>query len=83
MVAPPPLLSIADYKSADGDHKPAVKKPHGIVTVHHLGFGNSTATCSCGWEGRRRRLKAAAEQDAWTHSILERCAVACPLVITW
>ena len=54
---------------------------HGIVSVHHYGLGRSTASCSCGWSGRRRRLVAAAEQDAWVHSMHERCAVSFPLVI--
>jgi hypothetical protein len=76
MVATAPVIDVEACKPAD-------IKPHGIVLVRNLGFASSTATCSCGWVGRRRRLKAAAKQDAWTHSILERCAVACPLVITW
>jgi hypothetical protein len=53
----------------------------GVVAVHHYGFGHSTAACSCGWTGRRRYLKAAAEQDAWMHSIDQKCAIAVPLVI--
>lgn len=55
--------------------------PHGVVSVHHYGLGRSTATCSCGWVGRRRRLMAAAEQDAWVHSIHARCVVSSPLVL--
>lgn len=66
-----------------GDHGPAEVLPHGVVAVHNLGFGHSTAACSCGWAGRRRRLKAAAEQDAWMHSMLARCDVSCPLVLAW
>jgi hypothetical protein len=31
--------------------------------------------------GRRRYLKAAAEQDAWVHSLHEKCTIAVPLVI--
>jgi hypothetical protein len=42
------------------------------------GFGHSTAACSCGWTGRRRYLKAAAEQDAWVHSMHEKCEIAVP-----
>ncbi|MDT5186938.1 MAG: hypothetical protein QOI29_5096, partial [Mycobacterium sp.] len=42
------------------------------------GFGHSEAACSCGWTGRRRYLKAAAEQDAWMHSMHEKCAVSVP-----
>jgi hypothetical protein len=54
---------------------------HGVVAVHNFGFGHSAAACSCGWTGRRRYLKAAAEQDAWVHSMHEKCAIAVPLVI--
>lgn len=36
---------------------------HGVVAVHSYGFGHSAAACSCGWTGRRRYLKAAAEQE--------------------
>ena len=53
----------------------------GVVAVQHYGFGHSTAACSCGWTGRRRYLKASAEQDAWVHSMREKCAVSFPLVI--
>jgi hypothetical protein len=53
----------------------------GVVAVHNYGFGHSTAACSCGWVGRRRYLKAAAEQDGWVHSMHEKCAIAVPLVI--
>jgi hypothetical protein len=31
--------------------------------------------------GRRRYLKAAAEQDAWVHAIHEKCDISVPLVI--
>ena len=54
---------------------------HGVVAVQNYGFLHSTAACSCGWTGRRRHLKAAAEQDAWVHSVHEKCAVSVPLVI--
>lgn len=53
----------------------------GVVAVCNYGFGHSIAACSCGWTGRRRYLKAAAEQDAWVHSMHEKCAIAVPLVI--
>ncbi|ANE80539.1 hypothetical protein A7U43_15540 [Mycobacterium adipatum] len=53
---------------------------HGTVYVYNRGFGHSTATCSCGWAGQRRRLKAAAEQDAWSHCAQQGCAVSVPLV---
>ena len=52
----------------------------GTVLVATSGIGNCAAACSCGWHGRRRYLKAAAEQDAWMHSIHRRCVVAVPLV---
>jgi hypothetical protein len=54
---------------------------HGVVAVHSYGFGHSAAACSCGWRGRRRYLKAAAEQDAWVHSMHEKCDISVPLVI--
>jgi hypothetical protein len=54
---------------------------HGVVAVRHYGFGHSEAACSCGWAGRRRYLKAAAEQDAWMHSVHDKCGIAVPLVI--
>jgi hypothetical protein len=53
----------------------------GVVAVHNYGFGHSTAACSCGWTGRRRYQKAAAEQDAWLHSMHEKCEIAVPFVI--
>lgn len=52
----------------------------GLVYVYNRGFGHSTAGCSCGWAGRRRHLKAAAEQDAWAHSARQGCGVSVPLV---
>jgi hypothetical protein len=54
---------------------------HGVVAVHDYGLARSTAVCSCGWTGKRRFLKAAAEQDAWLHSAHEKCTVSVPLVI--
>jgi len=62
------------------EHGPALHE-HGVVAVQNYGFGHSTAACSCGWTGRRRYLKAAAEQDAWVHAMHEKCAVAVPLVV--
>jgi hypothetical protein len=75
----------------DGSVAPAATPPdgsidrseQGLVSVHHLGLGNATASCSCGWAGRRRILKAAAEQDAWLHSMHDRCEVSSPLVLAW
>lgn len=54
---------------------------HGVVAVHEYGLAHRTAVCTCGWAGRRRYLKAAAEQDAWMHSIHDRCVVSVPLVM--
>lgn len=54
---------------------------HGVVAVHKLTFAYSTAVCTCGWTGRRRYLKAAAQQDAWMHSIHNKCVVSVPLVM--
>lgn len=53
----------------------------GVVAVHDYGFAHCTAVCTCGWTGRRRYLKVAAEQDAWMHSIHDSCVVSVPLVI--
>jgi hypothetical protein len=64
-----------------GDLPPPDVLELGVVAVHNYGFGHSTAACSCGWSGRRRYLKAAAEQDAWMHSIQQKCDIAVPLVI--
>jgi hypothetical protein len=54
---------------------------HGLVAVHNFGFAHLSAACSCGWTGRRRYLKAAAEQDAWVHAMHEKCEISVPLVI--
>lgn len=53
----------------------------GITAVYNRGIGHSTAGCSCGWSGVRRRLKAVAAQDAWTHCIRQGCEVSVPLVL--
>jgi hypothetical protein len=53
----------------------------GVIAVHRHGFGFSVAVCSCGWTGHRRLLKAAAQQDAWVHSMHQKCRVSVPLVI--
>ncbi len=66
-----------------GDFEFSQQEAHGVVSVHNLGFGSSTAACSCGWAGGRRRLKAAATQDAWAHCLLDRCSVSSPLVVVW
>jgi hypothetical protein len=65
----------------DGDQCWPDVLAHGVVAVHSYGFGHSSAACSCGWTGRRRYLKAAAEQDAWVHSMHEKCDISVPLVI--
>jgi hypothetical protein len=54
---------------------------HGLVAVHNYGFAHLAAACSCGWTGRRRYLKAAAQQDAWVHAMHEKCDISVPLVI--
>jgi hypothetical protein len=56
---------------------------HGVASVHNLGFAHSIAACSCGWAGRRRHLRAAAQQDAWAHCMHDKCTVSSPLVIDW
>jgi hypothetical protein len=53
----------------------------GVVAVHNHGFARSVAVCSCGWIGHRRLLKAAAQQDAWAHSMHQKCTVSVPLMI--
>jgi hypothetical protein len=76
-------MSVAvgvDVIDAGGCPRPDVLS-QGVVAVHAYGYAHSNAACSCGWRGRRRYLKAAAEQDAWLHSIHERCEIAVPLVI--
>ncbi|GAC1408850.1 MAG: hypothetical protein NVS4B6_02680 [Mycobacterium sp.] len=72
--APPGVIAIGNAPRPD-------VLEQGVVVVHNFGFGHSAAACSCGWSGRRRYLKAAAEQDAWVHSMHEKCAIAVPLVI--
>ncbi|MEO3759346.1 hypothetical protein ABGB19_13790 [Mycobacterium sp. B14F4] len=59
---------------------PSAAVATGTVLVRTFGFAHCAAACSCGWHGSRRRLKAAAEQDAWMHAIHQRCVVAVPLV---
>jgi hypothetical protein len=61
----------------------AVLVDAGVASVRRLGFLDATATCSCGWSGRRRLLVAAAEQDAWAHAMRARCEVSSPLVLSW
>jgi hypothetical protein len=54
---------------------------HGVVAVFGSGFANFAAACSCGWTGRRRFFKSAAQLDAWEHSMDEKCQVSVPLVV--
>ncbi|MEO3757460.1 hypothetical protein ABGB19_04095 [Mycobacterium sp. B14F4] len=54
---------------------------HRVVIVYRVRIGNSYAACSCGWSARRRMLKAAACQDAWTHSARGACHVNFPLIV--
>ncbi|MBJ7339179.1 hypothetical protein [Mycolicibacterium sp.] len=75
MSAPAPLLVNAGAAAPGSDQ--------GVVSVHRLGLGNTTAWCSCGWAGHRRLLSAAAEQDAWAHSMQDGCMVSFPLVLSW
>jgi hypothetical protein len=60
---------------------PSAAPTHGVVYVLAYGVAHYAATCSCGWTGRRRFLKAAANLDAWEHSIHEKSDVSVPLVI--
>jgi hypothetical protein len=64
-----------------GDLAPFDWLQPGVVAVHKHGFARSVAVCSCGWNGHRRLLKAAAQQDAWAHSMHQKCTVSVPLVI--
>lgn len=64
-----------------GEHGADGLIPEGVVSVHHFGICRSKAACSCGWTGKRRRLMAAAEQDAWVHSMRRGCPVSSPLVL--
>jgi hypothetical protein len=54
---------------------------HGVVAVLSYGLAHFAATCSCGWTGRRRYLKAGAQFDAWEHSLHEKCDLSVPLVM--
>jgi hypothetical protein len=65
-------LDAGEFASPDPLH-------HGVVAVLDYGFAHFAASCSCGWTGRRRYLKAAANMDAWDHSIHEKCDVSVPL----
>lgn len=62
------------------DQRTADRTGLGTTCVYRRGPGHSTAACSCGWLGRRRHLKAAAEQDAWSHCAHAGCGVSVPLV---
>jgi hypothetical protein len=74
VAAPIDVIDVGDLPRPD-------VLPQGMVAVRNYGFGHSTAACSCGWTGRRRYLKAAAQQDAWVHSLHVKCEIAVPLVI--
>jgi hypothetical protein len=74
VAAPIDVVDVGDSPRPDA-------RDLGVVAVRNYGFGHSTAACSCGWVGRRRYLKAAAEQDAWVHSMHQKCDIAVPLVI--
>ena len=64
-----------------GELLPPESPTHGVVCVLDYGFAHFTATCSCGWTGRRRFLRAAANIDAWDHSVHEKSVVSVPLVL--
>lgn len=74
VAAPVDAMDAGDFPRPDAP-------VHGVVAVHNYRFVHSTAACSCGWAGRRRYLKAAAEQDAWVHAMHQKCDIAVPLVI--
>jgi hypothetical protein len=74
VAAPIEVVDVGDLPRPDVHHQ-------GVVAVHNYGFAHSIAACSCGWTGRRRYLKAAAEQDAWVHAMHDKCEIAVPLVI--
>jgi hypothetical protein len=69
------VAEIIDAAAADAGDLTA-----GTARVTTFGFGHCAASCTCGWGGKRRHLKAAAEQDAWMHSIHGHCVVAVRLV---
>ena len=64
-----------------GELLPPDSPDHGVVSVLDYGFAHFAAMCSCGWTGRRRFLKAAANLDAWEHSVHEKSDVSVPLVM--
>jgi hypothetical protein len=71
-------MTVAGQIDADGVVPPDVLH-HGVVAVLQYGFAHFAATCSCGWTGKRHYFKAAANMDAWEHSVHEKCDVAVPL----
>jgi|KBSSwiStaDraftv2_1062776.scaffolds.fasta_scaffold569849_2 hypothetical protein len=72
--------SYPDEVTSAADGQSVIER--GLVVVHRVGIGYSYAMCSCGWSGSRRRLKAAACQDAWAHAAENRCNVAYPMVVS-
>ena len=77
------MTAMAPTVATDERRQLHESPPRGVVSVHRLGLADTTARCSCGWGGRRRFLVAAAEQDAWSHAVTDRCLVSTPLVLTW
>jgi len=73
--------SYPDEVTSPADRQPVIEP--GYVVVHRVGIGHSYAMCSCGWSSSRRRLKAAACQDAWGHAVENRCVVAYPMVTAY
>lgn len=55
----------------------------GEVCVRVRGLLSANASCSCGWCGSRRHLKASAELDAWQHAMRTSCSVSFPLLSPW
>jgi hypothetical protein len=47
----------------------------GVVTV-----ASRTASCTCGWAGRRRAVVFLAVHDAWMHCAADGCWPGVPLV---
>jgi hypothetical protein len=51
-------------------------KPDGVARVV-----GKTATCTCGWTGRRRLALSLARHDAWMHAAMNGCQPGVPFVV--
>jgi hypothetical protein len=71
-------MSAAEPIAAGDDPSPCTA---GVVAVLDYRRAHLAAMCTCGWRGGRRYLRAMAVQDAWEHSILEKCLISRPLVM--